>query len=337
MLSAAIVVGNTVVLKPSSQTPVIAARFVDLLRDIGLPEGVVQFLPGPGSGLGDYLVGHPEVRFIAFTGSKAVGTGILRRAAELDPTQQHIKHAVVEMGGKNAIIVDSDADLDDAVLGVVHSAFGYQGQKCSACSRVIVVGDGYERFLERLVEATRSLRIGLPEEPSTVIGPVIEQAARARIEGAIERAMDGAELALRVQCPDLGDGYYVAPAIFSDVAPDSELAQSEIFGPVLAVMRADGLDPAIDIANLSTYALTGGLYSRSPANIETTRRRFQVGNLYINRPITGAMVARQPFGGFKLSGIGTKAGGADYLRNFLLPVVVTENTLRRGYAPQEEA
>jgi RHH-type transcriptional regulator, proline utilization regulon repressor / proline dehydrogenase / delta 1-pyrroline-5-carboxylate dehydrogenase len=280
-------------------------------------------------------VTHPGVHFIAFTGSQAVGTRIVRLAAEIQPHQRHVKHVVAEMGGKNAIIVDSDADLDDAVVGIAHSAFGYQGQKCSACSRAIVVGGHYERFLERLIEATRSLKIGMPEEPGTSIGPVISAPARDGIRKAIEVGKESAELVLHEERPDLEPGYFLPPTIFSEVSPDSALGQEEIFGPVLAVMRAKDLDQALQIANHSVYALTGGLNSRSPANIAKVRRRFQVGNLYINRKITGALVGRQPFGGYKLSGIGSKAGGADYLRQFLLPVTLTENTLRRGFAPAD--
>ncbi|MGH8581079.1 MAG: proline dehydrogenase family protein [Gammaproteobacteria bacterium] len=333
MLSGAIVGGNTVILKPSSQTPVIAARFVALLQEVGLPQGVVQFVPGSGDVIGDHLVTHPGVHFIAFTGSQTVGTRIVRLAAKIQAHQRHVKHVVAEMGGKNAVIVDSDADLDDAVIGIAHSAFGYQGQKCSACSRAIVVGGQYERFLKRLIEATRSLKMGLPEEPGTFIGPVIAAAARDRIRKAIEAGQESAKLVLHSERPDLELGYFVPPAIFSDVQPDSPLAQEEIFGPVLAVMRAKDLEQALQIANQSVYALTGGLYSRSPANIAKVRRQFQVGNLYVNRKITGALVGRQPFGGYKLSGLGSKAGGADYLRQFLLPVTLTENTLRRGFAP----
>ncbi len=335
MLSAAIVAGNTVILKPSSQTPVIAARLVGLLEEAGLPPGVVQFLPGTGSTLGEYLVQHPQIHFIAFTGSEEVGTRIVRLAAEVKPGQQHLKHVLAEMGGKNAIILDSDADLDDAVLGVVQSAFGYQGQKCSACSRVIVVGRHHDRFLQRLVEATRSLIIGPPENPGVSLGPVIEEAAKRRILAAIEEGKRCARLALQIECPALGDGYFVGPCIFSAVPPDSFLAQREIFGPVLSVMRARDLEEAIRLANHSLYALTGGLYSRSPGNTDRIKREFQAGNLYINRRITGALVERQPFGGFKLSGLGSQAGGPDYLLQFLIPRTITENTLRRGFAPGE--
>lgn len=333
MLSAAIVTGNTAILKPSSLTPVIAARFVALLREAGVPDGVVQFLAGSGESVGDSLVRHPGVQFIAFTGSLEVGRGIIQKAAELAEGQAHIKHVIAEMGGKNAIIVDGDADLDDAVPGVVQSAFGFQGQKCSACSRVIVVGKQHARFLKRLVEAARSLAIGDPRDPGTVMGPVISAPARARIERAIENGQAVADLVLRVDCSHLGEGYFVGPAIFDRVPPDSFLAQEEIFGPVLSVIPAADYDEALRIANRSKYALTGGLYSRHPGHIELASRELQVGNLYINRRITGALVGRQPFGGFRLSGLGSKAGGPDYLLHFVLPRTVTENTLRRGYAP----
>jgi RHH-type proline utilization regulon transcriptional repressor/proline dehydrogenase/delta 1-pyrroline-5-carboxylate dehydrogenase len=336
MLSAAIVTGNTALLKPSSQTPVIAACFVRLLQEAGLPPGVVQFLPGSGASVGDYLVRHPGVHFIAFTGSREVGLRIVRHAAEVPPGQRHVKYVIAEMGGKNAIIVDSDADPDEAIMGIVHSAFGYQGQKCSACSRVIVVGNHYEQLLSRLVEATNSLRIGDPEDPGMFMGPVIERSARERILKAVEAARSYAELALQVDCSGLATGYFVGPAIFSHVPPDSPLAQQEIFGPVLAVMQARSLDEALRIANDTDYALTGGFYSRSPANIDRVKREFQVGNLYVNRKITGALVDRQPFGGFKLSGLGSKAGGGDYLRHFLIPRTFTEKTLRRGFAPLEQ-
>jgi RHH-type proline utilization regulon transcriptional repressor/proline dehydrogenase/delta 1-pyrroline-5-carboxylate dehydrogenase len=336
MLSAAIVAGNTVILKPSSQTPVIAARFVALLQEAGLPPGVVQFLPGEGGEIGDYLVRHPLVHFIAFTGSEAVGTRIVRLAAEVQPGQHHVKHVVAEMGGKNAIIVDSDADLDDAVVGVLHSAFGYAGQKCSACSRVIVVGGHYDRFLKRLVEAARSLKVGLPEDPGVFLGPVIELQAQKRILDAIEKGKKDAELVYQGDCSGFGEGYFVGPAIFSRVPPDSFLAQEEIFGPVVSVIPAKNMEEAIALANRSRYALTGGVYSRSPAHIRQAKQGIEAGNLYINRKITGALVERQPFGGFKLSGLGSKAGGPDYLLHFLLPRTITENNLRRGFAPGQD-
>jgi RHH-type proline utilization regulon transcriptional repressor/proline dehydrogenase/delta 1-pyrroline-5-carboxylate dehydrogenase len=337
MLSASIVTGNTALLKPSSLTPVLGARFVSLLQAAGAPPGVVQFLPGPGSEVGEYLVMHPGIHFIAFTGSREVGTRILNLAAQIAPGQRHIKRVIAEMGGKNAIIVDGDADLDEAVAGILHSAFGYQGQKCSACSRVIVVGPQYDRLLGRLTEAAHSLKIGDPADPGVFMGPVIDRTAKTRIERVIEAAGRHGELALRIDCSRLEPGCFVGPAIVSGVAPDSSLGQEEIFGPVLAMMRARSLDQALEIANATAYALTGGFYSRSPGNIEQVRREFAVGNLYINRKITGALVDRQPFGGFKLSGCGSKAGGNDYLRQFLIPCTFTEQTLRRGFAPESRA
>ncbi|NIN35218.1 MAG: bifunctional proline dehydrogenase/L-glutamate gamma-semialdehyde dehydrogenase [Gammaproteobacteria bacterium] len=333
MTSAALVTGNPVILKPSSETPVIAAEFVRLMQALELPPGVLQFLPGPGASLGDYLVQHKDIHCIAFTGSLEVGSHIVEQAAQLAAGQHHFKHVIAEMGGKNAIIIDSDADLDEAVTGTVTSAFGYQGQKCSAASRVIVVGEHYDLFLQRLVAATRSLRIGMPEDPAVIIGPVISRSAQKRIQSVINKAAQEHNTALKLDCAEYDQGCFVGPAIFSDVAPDSRLAQEEIFGPVLAVMRAGNFNEAIAIANRSRFALTGGLYSRNPDHIEQAERELQVGNLYINRRITAALVERQPFGGFKLSGLGSKAGGYDYLLQFVIPRTVTENTLRKGYAP----
>lgn len=334
MTAAAIVTGNTVILKPSSQTPVIAARFMGLLQRTGLPNGVVNLLPGPGGEVGEFLVRHPRIHFIAFTGSQEVGTRIAQLANELVPGQMHIKRVIAEMGGKNAIIVDSDADPDAAVRGVIASAFGYAGQKCSACSRVILVGGGNKRFEERLLASARCLRVGSPEAPGSFMGPVIEAAARDRILQTIEQGKREAKLALQLDVGGLGDGYYVGPAIFTGVPPDSLLAQEEIFGPVLSVMSAASFEQALEMANATGYALTGGVYSRSPGNLELAARHFQVGNLYLNRGITGARVGQQPFGGFKMSGMGNKAGGPDYLLQFVEARTLTENTLRKGYAPE---
>ncbi|MGD0996928.1 MAG: L-glutamate gamma-semialdehyde dehydrogenase [Thermoleophilia bacterium] len=338
MTSAALVAGNTVVVKPAGPTPVIGAQLTRILRTAGAPRGAVNLLPGPGKEIGETLVTHPEVNLIAFTGSRAVGLHIVARAAER-PGRAWIKRVIAELGGKNAIIIDADADLDVAVLETVASAFGYQGQKCSACSRAIVLRHAYDEFLERLVEATRSLVVGPPGDPATRVGPVITAEARATIEGYIEQGRREATVALATPEPPGGwpdGGFYVGPHIFTDVGPQATIAQEEIFGPVLAVMKARDFDEALEIANGTSYALTGGLISRSPAAIARARREFRVGNLYINRGITGAMVARQPFGGFKMSGIGSKAGGPDYLTQFLEPRVVTENTLRRGFAPPSD-
>jgi RHH-type proline utilization regulon transcriptional repressor/proline dehydrogenase/delta 1-pyrroline-5-carboxylate dehydrogenase len=334
MTTAALAAGNTVVMKPAEQSPIIAAKLMEVFTEAGIPDGVVNYLPGVGEEIGPVLVNHLDVAVVAFTGSRSVGLSIQADAARTPPGQRHLKKVITELGGKNAIIIDEDADLDEAVHGVVASAFGYAGQKCSACSRVIALASVHDAFLERLIEATRSLKIGPAEDPSCTIGPVIDDVARKRILAAIEKGKGDAKLAFAVDVGSLaGEGYYVAPHIFDDVPENSSLAQEEIFGPVLAVMKAGTLEEALRIANGTPYALTGGIYSRSPDHLEKARREFRVGNLYINRKITGALVDRQPFGGFQLSGGGTKAGGSDYLLNFLLTRTITENTLRHGFAP----
>jgi RHH-type proline utilization regulon transcriptional repressor/proline dehydrogenase/delta 1-pyrroline-5-carboxylate dehydrogenase len=334
MASAALVTGNTVILKPAEQSSVVAAQLMDCLQAAGAPPGVVQFLPGIGEEIGPILVEHPDVSIITFTGSMRVGLWIHETAARTPPGQNHVKRVIAEMGGKNAIIVDADADLDEAVKGVVDSAFGYSGQKCSACSRVIILEPIYEAFVDRLIEATRSLVIAPADDPSCFVGPVIDEEARQRIERTIAEAQHYARLVYRASVGPLADqGYFVGPAIFTDVPENSPLAQEEIFGPVLAVLRASDLDDALRIANSTSYALTGGCYTRHPEHLHRVIREFRVGNLYINRKITGALVERQPFGGFKRSGIGSKAGGPDYLLQFLWPRSVTINQLRRGFAP----
>ena len=334
MVAASLVTGNTVVFKPAEQTPVIAAYLMKALREAGFPAGVANFLNGYGEEIGEYLTGHIDTNLICFTGSKAVGLHIWEKAAKTQKGQESVKHMICEMGGKNAVIIDSDADLDEAVTGVLYSAFGFAGQKCSAASRVIVVEEIYERFVERLVEATKSLRIARAEEPDTYMGPVIDEEAQTRILATIEKSKQEAKLAYQGATPT--GGFFVGPTIFVDVKPGSDLAQKEVFGPVLAIIRAKDIDQALEFANGTEYALTGGVYSRSPANIEKIKIGFEVGNLYINRGITGAMVERHPFGGFKMSGAGSKTGGPDYLLNFVEPRVITENTLRRGFAPADE-
>lgn len=337
MTTAALVAGNTVVMKPAEQSSVVAAKFMEVILAAGLPDGVVNFLPGIGEDIGPLLVGSPDVDVIAFTGSREVGLAINEQAAAVHGSQTSVKHVIAEMGGKNAIIVDSDADLDEAVVGVIHSAFGYAGQKCSACSRVIVLADAYEEFLKRLVAATGSLKVAPAEDPSADLGPVIDEESVTRILRTVEdaQANDGCVLAYGNVDPKLaGRGYFVGPHILTNVPPESALGQKEVFGPVLAVFSARDLSEALALANQTDYALTGGCYSRSPANLKRVRQEFAVGNLYLNRPITGALVGRQPFGGFRLSGIGTKAGGPDYLKHFLIPINITENTLRRGFAPE---
>lgn len=336
MSTAALVTGNTIIMKPAEQSAVMGAKLMEVFQEVGLPTGVANYLPGQGEEIGPVLTRHPDVAMIAFTGSKGVGLLINREAADLAPGQDHVKRVLAEMGGKNAIVVDADADLDEAVHGVVHSAFGYAGQKCSACSRAIVLESIQSQFLPRLVEATRSLRIGPAEAPGCTVGPVIDADAQRRILDWIEKGKSDARLEYAGDVTDLArEGYYVGPHILSDVAPTAAIAQEEIFGPVLAVLTARDLSHALEIANGTKYALTGGLYSRSPLNIDRVKREFRVGNLYVNRKITGALADRQPFGGFKLSGIGSKAGGPDYLLQFLQPRTITENTLRRGFAPSD--
>ena len=334
MTAAALVTGNTVVMKPAEQSSIVAAKLMDLIHESGIPDGVVNFLPGVGEEVGPELVGSPDVEMITFTGSRDVGLAINESASNTDIRQKMVKRVVAEMGGKNAIIVDDDADLDEAVLGVIHSAFNYAGQKCSACSRVIVVESIHDVFVSRLVEATKSLKIGPAEDPGTIVGPVIDQDARQRIQEYIEIGKEEATLALACDTSELDEeGYYVGPHIFIDVDSTCQIAQEEIFGPVLAVMKADDFEEAITIANDTPYALTAGIYSRSPAHLQRARMELMAGNIYLNRNITGAMVERHPFGGFKMSGMGSKTGGPDYLLQFLVPVNVTENTMRRGFAP----
>jgi RHH-type proline utilization regulon transcriptional repressor/proline dehydrogenase/delta 1-pyrroline-5-carboxylate dehydrogenase len=334
MTTAALVTGNTVIMKPAEQSSVIGAKLMEVFQEVGLPPGVVAYLPGIGEEIGPVLVDHPDVAMIAFTGSRGVGLHINRQAAEMQPGQEHVKRVLAEMGGKNAIIVDDDADMDEAVHGVVASAFGYAGQKCSACSRVIVIEAVYDAFVARLIEATRSLTVAPVEDPGCTVGPVIDTDAYQRILNTIEKGKNEGRL---VYAGDVGvlkdQGYYIAPHIFAEVSPRATIAQEEIFGPVLVVLRARDLENALEFANGTQYALTGGLFSRSPEHISYIKREFRVGNLYINRKITGAIVDRQPFGGFKMSGIGSKAGGPDYLLQFVLPRTITENTLRRGFAP----
>jgi RHH-type proline utilization regulon transcriptional repressor/proline dehydrogenase/delta 1-pyrroline-5-carboxylate dehydrogenase len=335
MATAALVAGNTVILKPAEQSAVVGAKFMEVLIDAGLPPGVVNFVPGVGEEIGPTLTSHPDVALIAFTGSLKVALAINEAAAKTPGGQNLVKKVIAEMGGKNAVIVDSDADLDEAVKGTIDSAFGYAGQKCSAGSRAIVVGGIYDQFLARVVEATKSLTVSPATDPGCSLGPVIDAESRDRIRKFIESGKKDAKLAVQADIGKLADeGFYVGPTVFADVPEMAAIAQEEIFGPVLSVIRAKDLDDALRIANGVKYALTGGIFSRSPENIAMVKKRFRVGNLYVNRKCTGALVDRQPFGGFKLSGIGSKAGGPDYLLQFLLPRTVTENTLRRGFAPE---
>lgn len=315
--------GNTVVLKPASNTPVIGAHFMDIVAEAGMPDGVINFLPGPGSEIGDFLVDHPDTRFINFTGSKEVGLRIAQRAAAVHPEQLWLKRAYMEMGGKDGLIVDETADLDLAADAIVRSAYGYQGQKCSACSRAIVVGPIHDELLDRVVALTSTLEMG-PGVENKAVGPVISAAQHTSILSEIERGSIEANRVLGGQAVDMDGGYYIAPAIFAGVEPQHRLAQHEIFGPVLSVIRVADFDEALDVANDTEYGLTGGLVSSDPERIDRAKREFHVGNLYINRKITGALVGVQPFGGFKMSGSNSKAGGPDYLRLFLEMKTIAE-------------
>jgi RHH-type proline utilization regulon transcriptional repressor/proline dehydrogenase/delta 1-pyrroline-5-carboxylate dehydrogenase len=334
MVSAALVTGNTVIMKPSEQSVIIGAKLMEIYEEAGVPAGVLNFLNGKGSVIGAHMVDHKDVDLIAFTGSREVGLRIWESAGKTREGQRELKRVICEMGGKNAMIVDSDADLDEAIVDSIYSAFGFQGQKCSALSRLIVLEENYDRVVKRLLAAAGSVRVGNPEEPGIVVGPVIDEAAYRRILEYIEVGKSEATLAYQAkEVPP--QGYFIPPTIFTDVRPSKRIACEEIFGPVLSVLKVRDLDEAIEVANGTDYALTGGFFSRSPANIDRVKAQLEAGNVYINRPCTGAIVGRHPFGGFKMSGSGTKAGGEDYLLNFLIPRVVTENVARHGLAPEE--
>jgi len=333
MVTAALVTGNTVIMKPAEPSAILGALLMEIFEEAGVPSGVLNCLHGRGSVIGAYLVDHPDVEMIAFTGSREVGLRIWESAGKTRPGQRELKRVVCEMGGKNAVIVDSDADLDETIVDTIYSAFGYQGQKCSACSRLIVLEENYDRVMQRLLAAAASLRVGNPEEPGITVGPVIDATAYRRIQEIIESGKTEATLAFQAtKIP--AQGYFIPPTIFTGVKPEMTLSQCEIFGPVLSVLKARDLDEAIRIANDTDYALTAGFFSRSPANIERVKAELVAGNVYVNRSCTGAVVGRHPFGGFKMSGGGTKAGGSDYLLNFLVPRVVTENIMRHGFAPE---
>lgn len=332
MAVAGLVTGNATVLKPAEQTSLVAYEFAKLVLEAGFPPSAFAFLPGRGELVGRTLVEHPLTDMICFTGSKPVGLEIIASAAKVKTGQKNIKKVIAEMGGKNAIIIDDDADLDEAVRGVLNSAFGFGGQKCSACSRLIAVGDSYEPFLKRLIGATKDSILGDAKRAETFIGPIIDKDAYTRILDTIDCESKSSNLAFRGSAPS--GGYFVAPAIFRDVAESSFLWQEEIFGPVLACRSANTFSEALKLANSSQYALTGAVFSRHPEHIMEARRGFKVGNLYINRGSTGALVGRQPFGGFKMSGVGSKAGGPDYLLQFVEPRTITENTMRRGFSPE---
>ena len=327
MTAAAIVCGNTVVLKPSSDAPTIAAKFVELLEEAGMPDGVVNFVHGAGSTFGGAVVAHPKTRFVAFTGSKEVGLHINRNAAQQQPGQRWIKRTILEMGGKDAIIVDADADIDAAVEGVAQAAFGFQGQKCSACSRAIVDERIYDKFLDMLKARVEKITVGDPAQNANM-SAVINERAMNTILGYIEQGKkDGRLVTGGARATAAGDGYFIQPTVFADIAAGSKLEQEEIFGPVLAVIKSRGFDQALAIANDTEFGLTGAVYTSSRDKIERARHEFHVGNLYINRKCTGAMVGAHPFGGFNMSGTDSKAGGPDYLLLFTQGKSIAEKIL----------
>ena len=329
MTSAAIVAGNTVVLKPASTSPYIAWKFFEVMEEVSLPAGVLNFLPGSGGVIGNTIVDHPKTRLIAFTGSKEIGLRIQERAAKLNPGQIWIKRTILEMGGKDFILVDEDADVEAAAEGIVTAAFGFQGQKCSACSRAIIHETVYDAVLERIVARTKTLKVGYPEEFGVNMGAVIDKSAHKNILNYIEsgkkdgRCVAGAGIAgVPARAPT--DGYYIEPTVIADVPPTAKIACEEIFGPVLAVIKCKDFDEGIAIANGTEYGLTGALYSRNRTHIERGRRELHCGNLYLNRKCTGALVGVQPFGGFNMSGTDSKAGGRDYLLLFTQAKSVSE-------------
>ncbi len=339
MFAASLVMGNPTLLKPAEQSSRIASELFDTFLAAGLPHQAAAFLPGIGEEVGQELVSHRSVATICFTGSMEVGLHLVRQAAEHSRGRTGIKKVIAEMGGKNAIIVDDDADTDEAVRGVIHSAFGYAGQKCSACSRVIVVGQIYEKFVSRLSAAVQDVIVGPATDPATLVGPVIDHQSQKRLLQFIEQAKSRVNLLAQKSLGDTAaapSGYYVPPTVFGEIPAGDPLLTQELFGPVLSVVRASDFKDAIRIAVETEYALTGAVFSRSPQNIELALKEFRVGNLYVNRGSTGALVMRQPFGGFGMSGIGSKAGGPDYLLQFSVPRAVSENTIRRGFAPKEQ-
>src|SRR5271156_5211037 len=323
MTLAAVVTGNTAIVKPSSDSPTIAAIFIDILYEAGIPRDVVSFFTGPGGTAGEALVTHPKTRFIAFTGSKEAGLRISEQASKAQPGQVWIKRTVLEMGGKDAIVVDEEADVDAAVEGVALSAFGFQGQKCSACSRAIVAEKIYDEFLGKLVERVKKMKVGPIEDPSNYMGPVINKAAMTSILGYIDQGKKEGRLMTGGKHTG-GDGYFIEPTVIADIDRKARIFQEEIFGPVLAVTKAKDFDEALSMANDSEFGLTGAVYSRNPKKIERAEEEFHVGNLYMNRKCTGAMVGAHPFGGFNMSGTDSKSGGQDYLLLFTQAKTVSE-------------
>jgi 1-pyrroline-5-carboxylate dehydrogenase len=331
MSSAAIVTGNTVVLKPSSDSPLIAWKFYEIMEEAGLPPGVLNLVTGPGGAVGDTLVGHPRTRFVSFTGSKEVGIHIYELAAKVQPGQQWLKRVVAEMGGKDAIIVDAGVDLEDAATGVTASAFGFQGQKCSACSRAIVHEKVYDQFVGLLAGKAEALRVGDPSSPDTQVGPVINRKAMESILGYVDKGVaDGGRIVAGGKRGE-GAGFFVRPTVIAGVKPTDTIALEEIFGPVLAVIKARDFDDALNIANNTEYGLTGAVYSKDRKHLRRAENEFFVGNLYLNRKCTGALVGVHPFGGFNMSGTDSKAGGRDYLLLFLQAKSIAARVNRREH------
>ncbi|HEY8227473.1 MAG TPA: L-glutamate gamma-semialdehyde dehydrogenase [Pyrinomonadaceae bacterium] len=324
MTVASIVTGNTVVLKPSSDSPAIAFKFFEILEEAGMPPGVVNFMTGSGAEVGDVVVDHPKTRYVAFTGSKEVGLRINERASKVNEGQVWIKRVVAEMGGKDAIIVADDANLDDAATGIVQSAFGFQGQKCSACSRAIIDVKVYEPMLDKIAERTTKLKLAAPTDPSANMSAVINEKAFKTINSYIEKGKREGGRVLVGGGSDGEQGYYIEPTVIADVKPGATIEQEEIFGPVLAVIKANNYDDALRIANDTQFGLTGAVYSSDEAKLDRARNEFHVGNLYLNRKCTGALVGVHPFGGFNMSGTDSKAGGRDYLLLFLQAKVASE-------------
>ncbi|MFL6211646.1 MAG: L-glutamate gamma-semialdehyde dehydrogenase [Pyrinomonadaceae bacterium] len=335
MTVASVVTGNTVVLKPSSDAPTIAYKFFELLEEAGLPPGVVNFMTGSGAEVGDTVVDHARTRYVAFTGSKEVGLRINERAAKTQAGQIWIKRVVAEMGGKDAIIVDADTDLDDAATGVVQSAFGFQGQKCSACSRAIIHADVYDAMLERIAARTEQLQVGDPTEAATSMSAVVNQKAFKTINDYIEKGKAEGGRVIAGGGADGEQGFFIEPTVIADVKPGDTIEQQEIFGPVLAIIKAQDFDDALRVANDTEFGLTGAVYSNDPEKLARARREFHVGNLYLNRKCTGALVGAHPFGGFNMSGTDSKAGGRDYLGLFMQAKVSAEK-VRAGYSQQEK-
>jgi 1-pyrroline-5-carboxylate dehydrogenase len=324
MTSAALVTGNTVVLKPSSDSPLTGWMFMEVMREAGLPDGVVNFVTGPGGAVGDTLVLHPKTRFVSFTGSKEVGIHINEAAAKVQPGQIWLKRVVAEMGGKDSIIVDEGVHLEEAARGVLVSAFGFQGQKCSACSRVIVHEKVYDRFVDMLARMTDALTVGDPADSANYMGPVVNASSQEKILEYVQKAVHEGGRIVAGGTRGQSEGYFLRPTVIADVQPRGTIAQEEIFGPVLAVIKARDFAEALEIANNTEFGLTGAVYTRSAANLRRAEKEFFVGNLYMNRKCTGAMVGVHPFGGFNMSGTDSKAGGKDYLLLFLQAKSIAE-------------